>query len=112
MEGRIVIRGRWDRLRYSVAFEGLLIVMLAPVLAFLFERHVADTGALALILSLKAMLMTYLYNYVYDRVDAHYGRVPTQRKVMGRIVHALGFETILVATSLPIVMWWLGLSWW
>ena len=112
MKGEIVIRGGWDRLRYTLTFEGLLIAILAPTLAFLFKRNVADTGALALVLSLKAMLSTYIYNYVYDRIDVHYGRVPTERRMTGRIVHAVGFETILVATSLPIVMWWLGMSWW
>ena len=49
---------------------------------------------------------------MYDRVDVRRGRVPTERTATGRIIHAVGFETILVTTSLPIVMWWLGISWW
>ncbi len=112
MQGEIAIRGRWDRLRYVLAFEGLLIVMLAPLLAFLFDREVTDTGALALVLSLMAMVLNYVYNAVYDRVDVHYGRVPTERKPIGRMIHAVGFESTLVVTTLPVVMWWLRIGWW
>jgi uncharacterized membrane protein len=112
MEGAIAIRGGWDRLRYTLTFEGLLIGLLAPALGFFFERGVADTGALALVISVKAILINYIYNFVYDRVDVHRGRVPTERSAKGRIVHAVGFETLLVATSLPIMMWWLDLRWW
>ena len=111
VKGEIVIRSGWDRLRYTLAFEGLLIGIFAFLLAFLFEREVSDTGALAILLSLKAMLVAYIYNYFYDRFDARHGRVPTERTVDRRMVHAIGLETILVATSLPVVVWWLGIGW-
>jgi uncharacterized membrane protein len=86
--------------------------MSSPLSSLLFERDLTVTGSLALVLSIEAMLINLIYNHVYDRVDAHYGRVPTERKPIGRIIHAFGFETVLVAASVPIVMWWLELSWW
>lgn len=112
MSNAIAIRSGWDRLRYTVIFEALLIVTAGTALAYLTERSIADTGALAVCLSIKAMVMNLLYNYVYDRIDVRFGRIPTERTIKGRIVHALGFEVILTATSLPIVMWWLGFAWW
>ncbi len=111
MTTEVLIRGKWDRLRYTLIFEALLIVLLAPTGAILFDRDALDVGLLSLILSIKAMLVSLIYNYIFDRVDARNGRVPTQRSLKGRIVHALGFELVLICTSLPIIVWWLQLGW-
>ena len=88
MKRDIAVRGGWDRLRYTLAFEGLLVIVMGTGLALLFEREMTDTGALALVLSLKAMVITFIYNHVYDRVDVRRGRVPTERSAAGRVVHA------------------------
>ena len=93
-------------------FEVLLVAMLGVALSYLAERAASNTVALAALLSAKALLINMVYNYIYDRVDVHHGRIPTQRTWLGRAVHAIGFELILTMTSLPIMMWWLGLSFW
>ena len=110
MKHSIVIRSRMDRLRYAVLFELLLISILAPLGAVVFERQVVEIGLLAAILCFKAVLVSLIYNWIFDLIDARAGRIPTQRKVVARVVHAVGLEVWLVLTSLPIVMWWLGLT--
>lgn len=110
MSKSIVVRSNWDRLRFTCLFELLLVLMLAPVGAVIFERELLDIGGLSLIVSIKAMLLNLVYNRVFDSMDVRAGRIPTQRSVSGRIVHAVGFEGVLVLTSLPVVMWWLNLS--
>lgn len=110
MSTKINIRTGKDRLRYTCLFEGLLIVILAPLGALVFEKQVMDVGLLAVILSLKAMLLNLIYNWFFDQFDVRAGRVPTQRSFVHRILHALGFEFCLMITSLPIVVWWLGLT--
>mgnify|MGYP003624611249 CR=1 FL=1 len=112
MKAEVIIRGKWDRIRFTLMFEALLIALLAPVLAWILERDSLDIGLMAVILSLKAMVLNFIYNYGFDRMDVRHGRVPTKRSLKGRMLHALGFELILMITSLPIVMWWLGLSLW
>lgn len=67
---------------------------------------------MAAILSGIALLVNLIYNYVYDRVDVHFGRIPTERTLLRRVIHAIGFESILAIISLPILMWWLGLTLW
>lgn len=110
MQNKITIRTGRDRLRYTCLFEILLILILAPIGAIIFERHLFDIGLLSLVLSLKAMVLNLIYNWLFDLRDVRAGRIPTQRSVLGRIAHAVGFEAGLVLTSLPIVMWWLGLT--
>lgn len=112
MNSKIATRSGWDRIRYAVMFELLLVAMLGIALSYLVERSATDTLALAAVLSCIALLINLIYNYIYDRVDVSCGRIPTERTLPGRVVHAVGFETTLVLTSVPIMMWWLGLSFW
>ena len=110
METNINVRNGKDRLRYTCLFEICLIVMVAPMAAFLLERQILDTGVLAVVLSLKAMLFNVVYNWYFDRFDVRAGRIPTERSFPRRILHAVGFEVGLMITSLPIVIWWLGVT--
>lgn len=111
MSDQIVIRSPLDRLRFSVFFEITLIGGLTPLLSAILDKSMLDLGLLALVLSLKAMTINFIYNYIYDRIDVSYGRIPTERSLAGRICHALGFEILLTCTSLPIIVWWLNLGW-
>lgn len=110
--GPVKIRGGLDRLRYALFFEAILIVLMGAALWLLSEQPLARTGALAVILSVIAVCVALIYNYVLDRIDAHFGRVPTERSVLGRIGHALGLEIVLVGTSLPAIMWWMDWGFW
>lgn len=110
MDQKIVVRTGKDRLRYSILFEGLLLAILAPLGAYVLDRPMVEIGALSVILSTKAMLLSLIYNWLYDQWDVRRGRVPTARSFFGRVLHAAGFEVSLVLTSLPLVMWWLQLS--
>jgi len=108
----IVIRTGLDRLRYALLFEGILIVLFASFAALVSGHDLLETGTLAVMLALIALVVNFIYNYVFDRVDVRYGRVPTERSRKWRILHAAGFELTLVVTSLPVIMWWLDWSWW
>ena len=110
MKQQIVIRCGLDRVRYTVVFEVLLIAMLVPLSALVLDRQIVDVGFLAVALAIKAMVFGFVYNWFFDRWDAHAGRIPTQRSFARRILHAAGFECGLVMTSLPIVVWWLDLT--
>ena len=110
MENMINIRSGKDRLKFSCLFELTLITILAPVGAFVLKKQILDVGVLAIVLSLKAMLFNLVYNWYFDQFDVRAGRIPSERNVPRRILHAIGFEVGLMVTSLPIVVWWLGLN--
>ena len=110
MKNSIVTRTKLDRLRYVIVFELILIALLVPLGAFVLDKAIIDVGLLSVFLSIKAMLLGYFYNLLFDRIDVHAGRTPTKRSFLGRIIHALGFEFTLVLTSIPVVMWWLDLT--
>jgi len=108
----IAVRGGWDRIRYALIFEGILIVLFGAAMALVTGRDMLDTGGLAVALSILALVTNLLYNFVYDRIDVAFGRVPTERSRMGRVAHAIGFELTLVILGLPLIMWWLDLDFW
>lgn len=108
----IVIRDGWDRIRYALIFEGILIVLFGAAMALVTGRDLIQTGGLALALSLLALVVNLGFNYLYDRVDIAFGRVPTERTRLGRIVHAIAFEFTLVLLGLPLIMWWLKVGAW
>lgn len=110
MSQTIVIRSGMDRLRYTLLFEAILVTLFTLVLAKVFQRELHDVGALAVVMSLVAMAVNLVYNYVYDRIDVAAGRVPTERSAKGRVLHAVLFEFTLLLTFLPLTMAWLDLS--
>ena len=110
MSDKVVLRSGKDRLRYTISFELLLMVILVPLGAAFFDKPVAEIGLLGVMLAGKAMLINLVYNWVFDRFDARAGRVASERSHIGRILHAIGFEATLVVTSLPIFAWWLGIG--
>ena len=112
MSTDIVIRTGADRLRYALLFEGILIVLTGIAVSLLTDRPPLDTGGLAVVMSLIALAINFIYNYAFDRYDVRHGRVPTERSRNWRIVHAVGFEATLVLVNLPVIVWWLDWEIW
>lgn len=112
MDSQIAIRGAWDRVRYAVSFELILIAATAAILMQLSDRPFVDTGGLAVTMSVIALILNLAYNYVFDRIDVRYKRIPTERSTLGRIVHAAGFEFSLVIVNLPLIIVWMNWEWW
>lgn len=110
MTKAVKLRSGWDRLRYAAMFEASLLAMMIPAGAYFFDKPAAEIGALGVVLCGKALVMSLLYNWAFDRIDAARGRVASERSQLGRIVHALGFEASLTLTSLPLYVFWLGLG--
>lgn len=112
MSAIIATRSPADRLRHTLMFEICLLAVLAPLMSVLTQKPIADIGILPVILAVKAMVLTVIFNWSFDKVDVYYGRIPTQRSFRGRVMHAICSELFLSSTSLPILMWWLDLGLW
>lgn len=110
MSDAVKLRSGRDRLRYTIAFEALLMAMLIPAGAAAFDKPLAEVGALGAALSVKAMTLGLIYNWIFDRIDARAGRVASARSTRGRLLHALGFEAVLTLSSLPLYVLGLGIG--
>ncbi|MGP6087895.1 PACE efflux transporter [Antarctobacter jejuensis] len=110
MQKTTILRSWRDRLRYTLSFEIILMAILVPFGAVFFETSLADIGLLGVILSTKAMVLNFAYNWVFDLMESRAGRISSERSPIGRVLHALGFEVTLTITSLPILMFWLKIG--
>ncbi|MDO6564268.1 PACE efflux transporter [Amphritea sp. 1_MG-2023] len=110
MNQPIITRTPLDRLRHTLMFELLLLTLLAPMMSLLLNRDILDVGMLSVVVSIKAMLINPFFNFLFDRYDVKRGRIPTERKLSGRLIHAAGLEVTLMATSLPLIIWWLDVT--
>ncbi|AKS46132.1 Uncharacterized membrane protein [Octadecabacter temperatus] len=110
MSAKVVLRSGKDRLRYAVSFEFLLMVILVPAGAIFFDKPITEIGVLGIILAVKAMILNLAYNRIFDHFDTKAGRVSSQRSQVGRILHAVGFELMLLISSIPLYAWWLQIT--
>jgi uncharacterized membrane protein len=95
-----------ERLVHAVGYEAFALLC-APLLSWVMGKSLATAGALAVTLSVIAMLWNMVYNALIDRW------VQTERinwKASGRFVHGLGFEAGLVVWCLPVAAWMLDIS--
>ncbi|MDI3371455.1 MULTISPECIES: multidrug/biocide efflux PACE transporter [Pseudomonas] len=96
-----------ERLVHAVGYEVFAVLLCAPLLSWVMGKSLATAGALAVTLSVIAMLWNMVYNALVDRW------VHTERihwKASARFVHGLGFEAGLVVWCLPVAAWMLDIS--
>lgn len=87
-----------ERFCHAAGFEGLAIVTVAPLAAWVMDKPLFQMGALAIMLSTVAMVWNMIYNAGFDRLWS-----PRRTRGLGlRAVHALGFEGGFILIGLPI----------
>ena len=100
-----------DRLRHTLGFEGLGLMISIPLFSLLTGQPVDHLGPLAIGLSLLATGWNYLYNLLVDHwMLRQLGRL--EKRLIERVLHALIFELGLLLVVLPLTALWLGISLW
>lgn len=100
-----------DRIRHTVGFEVIGLILCIPLAVFVFEMEAHQAGGLAIAASLIATVWNFIYNYVVDRLMVHHlGRL--NKTVKERVLHAICFELGLLLVLLPLAAWWLSISLW
>lgn len=106
------LRSPLDRVRQVILFEIGGLVLITPPFAWASGVPASESIGLLAIIALLAALWNAVYNTSFDWVEGRLtGRTADLRPYVWRVVHACGFEGGLVLMSLPIVMWWTGMSW-
>lgn len=105
------MRTMGDRVRHTVGFEVIGLLLCIPLAIFVFEMKAHEAGGLAVAASLIATVWNLIYNYVVDRLMAHY-LARLEKTVKERVLHAICFELGLLLILLPLGAWWLNISLW
>lgn len=70
-----------------------------------------DIGIVAVVSATIATLWNFVYNYVFD-LALRRSSGTTRKTSLVRVLHALMFEAGLLATLMPFIAWYLGVSLW
>lgn len=95
------------RLIHAVSYEGILLIIIAMILSFIFEMPLEVTGTLGIIMAVMSMFWNMLFNYYFEKIESYY---QWQRTISVRILHAIGFEGGLMFMTFPIVAYMMNLG--
>ncbi|MFA1017419.1 PACE efflux transporter [Enterobacter sp. SAT-E-asb] len=96
-----------ERLFHAVIFEVMANVIIALSLAWLMNVSVLQSGSLSVISALTATIWNFIFNKLFDSLQKKY---QFERTFLIRAIHAVGFETGLIITLMPVAMIMLNLT--
>lgn len=98
-----------DRIRHAISFEIIGLLLVIPLGALGFGMHAADIGVVAIIASTLATLWNYVYNLMFDKALIRW-RGQVSKTVPLRVLHAVLFEAGLLLATLPLLAFYLNIS--
>jgi uncharacterized membrane protein len=102
------MQGIKRRVVYVGMYESLAIVLSAVLLKVISSADTGDSFGIAVAASAIAILWNLAFNYGFEYWEQH--RQHNGRSIGIRILHALGFEGGLVVFLVPVIAWWLDVS--
>ncbi|MBV8272828.1 MAG: PACE efflux transporter [Cupriavidus sp.] len=98
-----------DRIRHTVGFELIGLLIFAPLASLVFGFALHQMGLVGAVASLIAAVWNYVYNIMFDRAMLRFtGQLKKSLPI--RVLHAILFEGGLLIVFLPSVAWYLNIS--
>lgn len=104
------LQGPLRKVVHATLFELAAVVIVGLGLSWLLGHDATETGALAIATSLIAMAWNMAFNTGFEAWERR--QADRRRTLRRRVAHAIGFEGGMVAMTLPLIAWWLGMGWW
>ncbi|KUZ75890.1 hypothetical protein WI36_11585 [Burkholderia ubonensis] len=102
------MQGWKRRIVYVVLFEVLGILIASATLGALSGAGAAKSGMLGVMISTTGVVVNFLYNLAFEAWERR--RAATTRSVGRRVLHAIGFQVVLVTFLIPLIAWWPDVS--
>lgn len=99
-----ILEARLRRIIYVIIFEFFAIVFSTVLLAALSQGDAAGSLPVAIVVSVVAVVWNFVYNTGFEALELKLKL--TERTVITRILHAIGFEGGLILAIIPIFMSW------
>ncbi|MDU7761574.1 MAG: PACE efflux transporter [Enterobacter asburiae] len=96
-----------ERVFHAVIFEVTANVIIALSLAWLMNVSVLQSGSLSVISALTATVWNFIFKKLFDSLQKKH---QFQRTFLVRAIHAVGFETGLIISLIPVAMVMLNLT--
>lgn len=98
-----------ERALHAILYEVCAMLILVPLGSWLLGHSPAQMGVLAIMLSTIAMSWNVVFGALFERLER---ARQWQRTVAVRCLHATLFEGGLVFICVPVVAWWMAISYW
>lgn len=102
------MQGMKRRVTYVFFYEVLSFLICAMILAVLSGSTISHTGPLSLLIAVIAVSVNFFYNYAFEWWEKR--QHSKTRTIFRRVVHALGFQVVLVTILIPLIAWWMQIS--
>jgi uncharacterized membrane protein len=99
---------RTRRALQAVLYEVFAIAFVGPALSLAFDKPATSTLGLAFVLSSIALAWNYVFNAIFERWESR--QSVRGRSLLRRLAHGIGFEGGLVVMLVPVMAFWLDIS--
>ena len=103
------LQGVKRKIIQAISFEVLAVIMVSPFVAMLFGKSLSNAAGLSILLSFLALFWNFAFNTLFEAWEIR--QVNRQRTVKRRIMHAVGFEAGFAVLVVPVVAYWLNITW-
>lgn len=90
-------------------YEAVAVFCIAPAISFIYKEGLAYSGALSVMISAMAVTWNMAFNAAFEYWETRQRH--RTRTLTRRIFHATVFEGGLTLILLPLVSYWLNISW-
>ena len=103
------LQGVKRKIIQAISFEVLTVIMVSPFVAMLFGKSLSNAAGLSILLSFLALFWNFAFNTMFEAWEIR--QVKRQRTLKRRIIHAVGFEAGFAILVVPVVAYWLNITW-
>lgn len=102
------MQGLKRRVIYVSTYEIIGLGISSLGLALLSGTQLTDTGPLAFLITTITVSWNFIYNLIFEAWERR--QTLRQRTVKRRIAHAIGFQLTVVVFLIPLIAWWMNIS--
>jgi uncharacterized membrane protein len=107
------LRSARERVAQTLWFEGIGLLLVAPLYAWVTDSRTAESFAMVALVSVAVMIWAAFYNTLFDVAERRAtGRVASDRPPGLRTLHAVGLEISSVVVTTPVIWAMTDLGWW
>ena len=103
------LQGPKRKIIQAISYETVCIILVAPFVSMLFSKSLSTAAGLSATLSFLALLWNMAFNTVFEMWEAK--QADRTRTLKRRILHTIGFEAGFGLMVIPLVAYWLDISW-
>lgn len=98
------------KLLQALLYETGAIILVTPIIVWVFNHGTASSFWLSVAMSTIAVVWNFVFNSVFESWEKQ--QAVKGRSWQRRLVHGIGFEGGLGLFFVPLIAWWLEVSWW